>query len=84
MDNEPSTSAEAQRRYEGHNLDRSASRKISRPQQENVVLVMAQFALELMRTMHSFNTENLQYEEGDTDKGMLRIGKIYYIIVKSS
>lgn len=61
--------------YEGHTSDQK-SRKISSPQQCNVVHVMAQFALQLMRTMHSFNVENLQCEDGDSDYGMLRIGKI--------
>ncbi|XP_037931308.1 adenylyl cyclase X E isoform X2 [Teleopsis dalmanni] len=58
--------------YEGHNIK---SRKISSPQQNNVVYVMVQFALDLMKAMHSFNTENLQYEDGGgKDRGMLRIG----------
>ncbi|EDV50278.1 adenylyl cyclase X E isoform X1 [Drosophila erecta] len=40
-----------------------------------VVRVMAEFALDLMRTMRRFNTENMQTEyEGSTDYGMLRIG----------
>ncbi|KAL9911197.1 adenylyl cyclase X D isoform 3-T3 [Glossina fuscipes fuscipes] len=62
--------------YEGHsNISRNAkNRKISSPQQSNVVFVMAQFALELMRTIHSFNMENLQCEDGNSDHGMLRVG----------
>uniref|UniRef100_A0A1A9X0W6 adenylate cyclase n=1 Tax=Glossina brevipalpis TaxID=37001 RepID=A0A1A9X0W6_9MUSC len=62
--------------YEGHsNINRSnKNRKISSPQQSNVVFVMAQFALELMRTIHSFNMENLQCEDGNSDHGMLRVG----------
>lgn len=77
----PSTSRESLERtkklsnqYEGHNTTNQKSRKISSPQQCNVVYVMAQFALQLMKTMHSFNVENLQCEDGDSDYGMLRIG----------
>ncbi|XP_017023035.1 adenylyl cyclase X E-like [Drosophila kikkawai] len=40
-----------------------------------VVRVMAEFALDLMRTMRRFNAENMQTEyAGSTDYGMLRIG----------
>lgn len=40
-----------------------------------VVRVMAEFALDLMRTMRRFSAENMQTEyEGSTDYGMLRIG----------
>lgn len=75
----PSTSR-ASNQYEGHNNSATAgnqkNRKISSPHQSNVVYVMAQFALQLMKTMHSFNVENLQCEDGTGDNGMLRIGKI--------
>ncbi|KAI8126037.1 hypothetical protein FF38_01067 [Lucilia cuprina] len=82
LDMGPSTSKDAAERtkklsnqYEGHsNNTNQKSRKISSPQQCNVVHVMAQFALQLMKTMHSFNVENLQCEDGDSDYGMLRIG----------
>lgn len=83
IDMGPSTSRDAMERnkklsnqYEGHAItnDNQKSRKISSPQQSNVVHVMAQFALQLMRKMHAFNLENLQYEDGYSDHGMLRIG----------
>ncbi|XP_005175233.1 adenylyl cyclase X E [Musca domestica] len=77
LDMAPSTSA-ASNQYEGHNNALNSTtqknRKISSPNQSNVVHVMAQFALQLMRTMHSFNVENLQCEDGSGDNGMLRIG----------
>ncbi|KAH8418221.1 hypothetical protein KR222_001475 [Zaprionus bogoriensis] len=42
---------------------------------DEVVKVMANFALDLMRAMRRFNAENMQTEyEGSTDYGMLRIG----------
>ncbi|XP_030570584.1 adenylyl cyclase X E isoform X1 [Drosophila novamexicana] len=42
---------------------------------DEVVKVMANFALDLMRAMRRFNAENMQSEyEGSTDYGMLRIG----------
>ncbi|XP_013108012.1 adenylyl cyclase X E [Stomoxys calcitrans] len=76
---QPSTSR-ASNQYEGHNpttlnnLTQQKNRKISSPHQSNVVHVMAQFALQLMRTMHSFNVENLQCEDNAGDSNMLRIG----------
>ncbi|XP_055841976.1 adenylyl cyclase X E [Episyrphus balteatus] len=53
---------------------KSRQRKISSRQSNNVVYVMAQFALDLMKTLHSFNVENLQCESNQSDAGMLRIG----------
>ncbi|XP_034482620.1 adenylyl cyclase X E isoform X2 [Drosophila innubila] len=42
---------------------------------DEVIKVMANFALDLMRAMRRFNAENMQSEyEGSTDYGMLRIG----------
>ncbi|XP_034655456.1 adenylyl cyclase X E-like isoform X1 [Drosophila subobscura] len=65
--------------YEG-NVITSAPRTSNGGQQagnssNEVVLVMARFALDLMRAMRRFNAENMQTEyEGSTDYGMLRIG----------
>jgi len=64
--------------YEG-NVITSNGPRISTTQNgsssNEVVRVMAEFALDLMRTMRRFNTENMQTEyEGSTDYGMLRIG----------
>lgn len=71
--------------YEGHNIGmQSANRKISSPQQNNVVYVMAQFALHLMRVMHSFTVENLQCEDANLDHGMLRIGESFSWVKSSS
>lgn len=59
--------------YEGH------KKKCTKSEEYNdVVFVMLQFALELMRTMKSFNMENLQCEDGDGDRGALRIGKLLW------
>ncbi|XP_054735475.1 adenylyl cyclase X E [Anastrepha obliqua] len=55
--------------YEGHNKNNSKSEEYN-----DVVFVMLEFALELMRTMRSFNIENLQCENNDADTGALRIG----------
>ncbi|XP_030372395.1 adenylyl cyclase X E isoform X2 [Scaptodrosophila lebanonensis] len=65
--------------YEGNvitNAPRASGNGPSNQRRSNeVVLVMAQFALDLMRTMRRFNAENMQTEyEGSTDYGMLRIG----------
>lgn len=55
--------------YEGHNKKTYKSEEYN-----DVVFVMLQFALELMRTMKSFNVENLQCEADEEGCGTLRIG----------
>ncbi|KAH8379844.1 hypothetical protein KR009_007571 [Drosophila setifemur] len=62
--------------YEGNVVTSSSAPRLSGTQSSNeVVRVMADFALDLMRTMRRFNAENMQTEyEGSTDYGMLRIG----------
>ncbi|XP_017481431.1 PREDICTED: adenylate cyclase type 2 isoform X4 [Rhagoletis zephyria] len=69
----PTTSKGAQnirlQEYEGHNKKSSKSEEYN-----DVVFVMLEFAMDLMRTMKSFNVENLQCEDDDEDRGALRIG----------
>ncbi|XP_017127832.1 adenylyl cyclase X E isoform X3 [Drosophila elegans] len=64
--------------YEGNVVTSAGPRISATPNgssSNEVVRVMAEFALDLMRTMRRFNTENMQTEyEGSTDYGMLRIG----------
>lgn len=55
--------------YEGHNKKTYKSEEYN-----DLVFVMLQFALELMRTMKSFNVENLQCEADEEGCGTLRIG----------
>nr|XP_036214802.1 adenylyl cyclase X E isoform X1 [Bactrocera oleae]XP_036214808.1 adenylyl cyclase X E isoform X1 [Bactrocera oleae]XP_036214815.1 adenylyl cyclase X E isoform X1 [Bactrocera oleae]XP_036214816.1 adenylyl cyclase X E isoform X1 [Bactrocera oleae]XP_036214822.1 adenylyl cyclase X E isoform X1 [Bactrocera oleae] len=74
-DEQPTTSRQADvqfirlQEYEGHNKKTYKSEDYN-----DVVFVMLQFALELMRTMKCFNVENLQCEADDEDCGALRIG----------
>ncbi|XP_067648122.1 adenylyl cyclase X E [Eurosta solidaginis] len=75
QDDMPTTSAQAKvqnirlQEYEGH------QKTINKSEEYNdVVFVMLQFALDLMRTMRSFNIENLQCEDTEEDRGALRIG----------
>lgn len=51
-------------------------RKQSSRQSQNVVYVLSEFALELMRILDAFNTENFQSE------GKLRIGKVIGVTYK--
>ncbi|XP_070135926.1 adenylyl cyclase X E isoform X3 [Drosophila bipectinata] len=64
--------------YEGNvvaSAPRPSAFQNSSSSSNEVVRVMAEFALDLMRTMRRFSAENMQTEyEGSTDYGMLRIG----------
>ncbi|KPU77597.1 uncharacterized protein Dana_GF24856, isoform C [Drosophila ananassae] len=64
--------------YEGNvvaSAPRPSAIQSSSSSSNEVVRVMAEFALDLMRTMRRFSAENMQTEyEGSTDYGMLRIG----------
>lgn len=50
-------------------------RKQSSRQSQNVVYVLTEFALELMRKLEAFNTENFQSD------GKLRIGAIFVLFL---
>lgn len=66
--------------YEGNAISNDKPRlslkeSSSETSNDEVVKVMANFALDLMRVMRRFNEENMQSAyEGSTDYGMLRIG----------